>query len=225
MKRLITITLALAGVLLLSACAASRQAYYDANTKAAEANALAVKAKFDALAAASANCQTEGCTGMALMGIAMTETPQAQAIRQYRSEGWQLVGLGERALALGFQAWSEDSRNDLFGGLFEAFSNNAGDRSIRIDQSDHSNNSTNIADSFNSEAGDTFTDSGNTTTRDSNNGNAGRDRIGRDRIDNAGNFGADNRQGSDGPIDNSDPGDDCTGESCNPVEPTPATEG
>ena len=62
-------------ILLTAGCAASRQAYYDANAKASEANALAVKAKFDALAAAAANCDTEGCSGMALMGIALTETP------------------------------------------------------------------------------------------------------------------------------------------------------
>ena len=218
MKRLM-IVLAMACALLLTACAASRQAYYDANTKAAEANALAVKAKFDALAAASANCQTEGCTGMALMGIAMTETPQAQAIRQYRSEGWQLVGLGERALALGFQAWSEDSRNDLFGGLFEAFSNNAGDRSQHFDYSDHSatDNSVSISDSYNADndvSGDTISDSFNGDR-------IGRDVIGGDRTDNSGVIGDGNRIESPGPIDNSDPGDDCSGESCNPSTEQP----
>ena len=45
----------------------------------------------------------------------------------------------------------------------------------------------------------------------------GRDVIGRDRTDNSGNIGTDNRIGSDGPI--SDDGDDCSGSSCNPVEP------
>ncbi|MBP8274937.1 MAG: hypothetical protein KAY59_10920 [Acidobacteria bacterium] len=45
----------------------------------------------------------------------------------------------------------------------------------------------------------------------------GRDQIGRDRVDNSGNIGTDNRQGSDGPI--TDDGDDCSGESCNPIEP------
>jgi len=95
----------------------------------------------------------------------------------------------------------------------------AGDRSTHsfIDQSDHSDNSTSIVDSYN--AGDTIADSGNTTTTisDSGNGNAGRDVIGRDRVDNSGNIGTDNRIGSDGPI--SDDGDDCSGSSCNPVEP------
>lgn len=143
MKRLMIVAAVIAGMLLLSACAASRQAYYDANTKAAKANALAVKAKFDALATASAKCQTDGCAGMAMMGIAMTETPQAQAIRQYRAEGWQLVGLADTAIRMGANAYSEDSRNDLFGGIFKAFAANGGDHSIRIDQSNHSNNSIN----------------------------------------------------------------------------------
>ena len=72
--------------------------------------------------------------------------------------------------------------------------------------------------------GDDIRDSGNTTVTDSQNGDhAGRDLIGRDRIDNTGNFGTDNRQGSDGPIDDhSDPGDDCTGSDCSETPP-PAT--
>lgn len=91
-----------------------------------------------------------------------------------------------------------------------------------------------ITDSYNtdssdhSEHGDTIVDSGNTTITDSQNGDhAGRDIIGRDRIDNSGNYGNDNRQTSPGPIDNSDDGDDCSGESCNPVTPlpTPTPEG
>lgn len=55
----------------------------------------------------------------------------------------------------------------------------------------------------------------------------GRDQIGRDRVDNSGIIGDNNeqRQESPGPIDNSDDGDDCSGESCNPVIPTPEPEG
>lgn len=83
----------------------------------------------------------------------------------------------------------------------------------------------NYGDTDNSEHGDTISDSGNTTITDSQNGDhAGRDIIGRDRVDNAGNYGDGNRQGSDGPIDNSDPGDDCSGASCNPIE-QPEPEG
>lgn len=74
--------------------------------------------------------------------------------------------------------------------------------------------------SDNSQAGDTISDSGNVS--DSYNGDhAGRDIVGRDVIDNSGNYGDDNRQGSPGPIDNSDDGDDCSGSSCNPVDPEP----
>lgn len=47
----------------------------------------------------------------------------------------------------------------------------------------------------------------------------GRDQTGGDHIDNSGNYGTDNRQDSPGPIDNSDDGDDCSGESCNPITP------
>lgn len=71
----------------------------------------------------------------------------------------------------------------------------------------------------NSQHGDTISDSGNVT--DSNNGDhAGRDIVGRDRIDNSGNYGSDNRQDSPGPID--DDSGDCRDGSCN--EPPPEGE-
>lgn len=82
----------------------------------------------------------------------------------------------------------------------------------------------NYGDTDNSTRGDVIRDSGNSTITDSQNGDhAGRDIVGRDRIDNSGNYGNNNRQGSDGPIDNSDDGDDCSGASCNPN--TPPAEG
>lgn len=82
----------------------------------------------------------------------------------------------------------------------------------------------NYGDTDNSTRGDVIRDSGNSTITDSQNGDhAGRDIVGRDRIDNSGNYGNDNRQGSDGPIDNSNDGDDCDGASCNPN--TPPAEG
>lgn len=83
--------------------------------------------------------------------------------------------------------------------------------------------------------GDNFTGGDRTDTRTDVGGNlgdtsiveVGRDQIGGDRTDNNGVIGDDNdtRFGSPGPIDDhSDPGDDCTGESCNPVEPAPVPE-
>lgn len=78
----------------------------------------------------------------------------------------------------------------------------------------------NYGDTDNSTRGDVIRDSGNSTITDSQNGDhAGRDIVGRDRIDNSGNFGSDNRQDSPGPIDdNSNPGDcDGTGD-CTPAE-------
>ena len=161
------IILTIAAILLMAGCAASRQAYYDANTKAAEANALAVKAKFDALAAAAANCDTEGCSGMAMMGIALTETPRAQAIPQY-SEPWlRALQFGERAISIGGNVYGQKIQADALIGLAGVVSENAGDRSQRFDYSDHSttnvDNSVAIADSYNSDddtSGDT--DSNNT---------------------------------------------------------------
>ncbi len=70
----------------------------------------------------------------------------------------------------------------------------------------------NYGNTDNSEHGDTISDSGNTTITDSQNGDhAGRDIIGRDSIDNSGNYGDDNRQGSPGPIDDHGNPGDCDG--------------
>ena len=141
------------------------------------------------------------------------------APQQYRSEAAGVLNLVDRALGIGGQVYGQKLQADSLVDLAGVIADSAGDRSTHsfIDQSDHSDNSTSIVDSFN--AGDTIADSGNTTTTisDSGNGNAGRDVIGRDRTDNSGNIGTDNRIGSDGPI--SDDGNDCSGSSCNPVEP------
>lgn len=51
----------------------------------------------------------------------------------------------------------------------------------------------------------------------------GNDQIGGDRTDNSGVIGNDNdtRFNSQGPIDNTDPGNECTGDGCQPVNPPP----
>ena len=217
MKRLM-IVLALACALLLTACAASRQAYYDANAKAAEANALAVKAKFDALAAAAAKCDTEGCSGMAMMGIALTETPRAQAIPQY-SEPWlRALQFGERAISIGANVYGQKIQADALIGLAGVVSDNAGDRSQSFDYSDHSttnvDNSVAIADSYNSD---------NDTSGDTDSNNTDVDVSGvivADSTDVAIETGAGDQSVKN--PDSSNPGN-CDGvETCNPVT-TPAT--
>lgn len=214
------IFLAIAAILLTAGCAASRQAYYDAASNAAAANASASKAQFDALAVAAEKCSTDSCAGMAMMGIALTRPPEAQAPAQYIEPGLRILGTVDRVIGAGGQILGEKFRMQGMVDLVETVSTNSGDRSQHFDYSDHSatDNSVSIADSYN-EQGDTISDSGNTTIENSNNGNAGRDLIGRDRIDNSGNIGQDNRQDSPGPIDQSDDGDDCSGESCNPITP------
>lgn len=66
--------------------------------------------------------------------------------------------------------------------------------------------------------GDTQTIGGN--LGDTETTTAGRDQIGGDRTDNSGGVigdGNDTRFGSPGPIDNTDPGNDCTGDGCQPI--------
>lgn len=85
---------------------------------------------------------------------------------------------------------------------------------------------TNIADAYN--------DSSDNSTRGdeiavSGDGSAvgdGNETINGDEANNSGNIGEGNRQGSDGPFDNhGNPGDECTGDGCQPVNPPPPPPG
>ena len=210
MKRLM-IVLALACALLLTACAASRKDFYDAQNDYREQVAARDAAKAAALQTAAAGCADDSCR-IATAGFAALARGEALAApAQYRSEGAAVLNLVDRALGIGGSAYGARMNRDTLVGIASIVADSAGDRSTHsfIDNSDHSDNSTSIVDSYN--AGDTISDSGNTSVSDSNNGNAGRDVIGRDSVDNSGNIGTDNRIGSDGPIDDHGNPGDCDG--------------
>lgn len=215
------ISLAIAAILLTAGCAANRTAFYDAQNDYREQVAARDAAKAVAMQTAAAGCADDSCR-IAIAGFAALARGETLAApTQYRSEGVAVLGLVDRALGIGGSAYGARMSRDTLIGVAGIVANSAGDRSTHsyIDQSDHSDNSTSIADSYNSEAGDTISDSGNVS--DSGNGNAGRDLIGGNRTDNAGNIGTDNRIDSPGPIDSSNPGD-CDGESnCNPTTEQP----
>ena len=214
------IFLAIAAILLTAGCAASRNAHYAAQSEYRNAIATQNAAKLAAVQSNAAACTDDTCRVAVAAFAALVQSERVERPAQYQSQATSVMGLVERALSVGAAVYGQKIQGDSLVDLAGVVASSAGDRSTHsyIDQSDHSDNSTSISDSYN--AGDTISDSGNTSTSisDSGNGNAGRDLIGRDRIDNSGNIGTDNRQGSDGPIDNSDPGDDCSGESCNPTE-------
>ena len=206
----------LIAILLTAGCAANRTAFYDAQNDYREQVAARDAAKAAALQTAAAGCADDSCR-IAIAGfaaLARGETLAAPA--QYRSEGSAVLNLVDRALGIGGSAYGARMNRDTLVGIASIVADSAGDRSTHsfVDNSNHSDNSTSIVDSYNA-TGDTISDSGNVS--DSNNGNAGRDIVGRDVIDNSGNIGEGNRQGSDGPW--SDNGDDCSGGSCNPTEP------
>lgn len=216
MKRFL-IVLALACALLLSACAASRKDFYDAQNDYREQIAARDAAKAAALQTAAAGCADDSCR-IAIAGFAaLARGESVAAPQQYRSEGSAVLNLVDRALGIGGSAYGARMNRDTLVGIASIVADSAGDRSTHsyIDRSDHSDNSTHIADSFNSDddtSGDTISDSYNGD-------HIGRDVIGRDRTDNSGVIGDGNRFESPGPI--SDDGDDCSGTSCNPVEPDP----
>lgn len=207
-------------VVLMSACAASRNAHYAAQSEYRNAIAAQNAAKLAAVQSSASACSDDTCRVAVAAMAALVQSERVERPAQYRSQAGTVLGLVERALSVGAAVYGQKIQGDSLVDLAGVIAGSAGDRSQHFDYSDHSatDNSVSIADSYN-EQGDTISDSGNTTVSDSNNGNAGRDLIGRDRVDNSGNIGNDNRQGSDGPIDNSDDGDDCSGASCNPIEP------
>lgn len=211
---------------LLSACAASRNAHYEAQSEYLAALAAQNAAKLAAVQSGAASCTDDTCRVAVAAFAALVQSERVNRPVQYRSQAGTVLGLVERALSVGAAVYGQKIQGDSLVDLAGVIAGSAGDRSQHFDYSDNSetDNSVSIADSYN-EQGDTISDSGNTTIADSYNGNAGRDLIGRDRVDNSGNIGNDNRQESPGPIDNSDDGDDCSGESCNPVIPTPEPEG
>lgn len=209
--------LTIIAALLMAGCAANRAAYYSAQSDYRAKVSADNAGQREAVASTAASCSDDTCRVAVAAIAALTRPERIEAPRQYRSEAGSWLGLVDRALGFGASAYGARMSRDTLLGVAGVIADNAGDRSQHFDYSDHSDNSTTITDSYNSEAGDTITDSGNVS--DSNNGNAGRDLIGGDRTDNSGNIGNDNRQDSPGPIDNSDPGDDCDGASCNPTTP------
>ena len=210
--------------LALTACAASRQAHYAAQSEYRNAIATQNAAKLAAVQSGAASCTDDTCRVAVAAFAALVQSERIERPAQYRSQASTVLGLVERALSVGAAVYGQKIQGDSLVDLAGVIAGSAGDRSQHFDYSDHSatDNSVSIADSYN-EQGDTISDSGNTTIADSNNGNAGRDLIGRDRIDNSGNIGTENRQDSPGPIDDhSDPGDcDGSGDCTPPAEIDP----
>lgn len=206
----------LIAILLTAGCAASRNAHYAAQSEYRNAIAAQNAAKLAAVQSSAASCSDDTCRVAVAAMAALVQSERIDRPVQYRSQATSVLGLVERALSVGAAVYGQKIQGDSLVELAGVVADSAGDRSQHFDYSDHSttDNSVSISDSYNAE-GDTISDSGNVS--DSNNGNAGRDLIGGDRIDNSGNYGNDNRIGSPGPIDNSDPGDDCDGASCNPT--------
>ena len=103
--KLITTTLA---VLLLVGCASSSTQYYEAVQKAAEANAKAAQAKFDALAAIASAGDGQAASA-AVMALALTQTPSINPVPQ-QSDALQWASvLASPVTSLGMMWMQADS--------------------------------------------------------------------------------------------------------------------
>lgn len=205
----------LIAILLTAGCAASRNAHYAAQSEYRNAIAAQNAAKLAAVQANAASCSDDTCRVAVAAFAALVQSERIDRPVQYRSQATSVLGLVERALSVGAAVYGQKIQGDSLVDLAGVVASSAGDRSQHFDYSDHSttDNSVSIVDSYNADndtSGDTISDSYNGD-------HIGRDVIGGDRTDNSGVIGDDNRFDSDGPI--SDDGDDCSGSSCNPVEP------
>lgn len=212
MKRYLLALAIIAGAALLSACSYNEHMQKaDSDFYASQKDAK--KPLFELVAAEGQTIELRGVKSLTV------NDPRAGEIKQAvrdTGQGWKTF---DRVLGLVGQGIGQYGTAKMVLGVADRIADSAGDRSTHsyIDQSDHSDNSVSIEGSFNSDddtSGDTIADSYNGD-------HIGRDLIGGDRTDNSGNIGNDNRQDSPGPIDNSDPGDDCDGASCNPSTEQP----
>lgn len=223
MQRIMIVLAALA----LTACAASRDAHYAAQREYTQAIAAQNASKLAAVNASADACADDVCRVAVAGFAALVQSDRIERPAQYRSQATSILGLVERAVSVGAAVYGQKIQGESLVDLAGVIAGSAGDRSTHsyIDQSNHSDNSTSIADSYNdssdnSTTGDTISDSYNipTTIDVSGDGSAvgdGNDITNGHANDNSGDL----RIDSPGPIDNSDPGDDCDGESCNPVTP------
>lgn len=95
-------------VLLLAGCASSSTQYYEAVQKAAEANAKAAQAKFDALAAIASAGDGQAASA-AVMALALTQTPSINPVPQ-QSDALQWASvLASPVTSLGMMWMQADS--------------------------------------------------------------------------------------------------------------------
>lgn len=199
--------------LALTACAASRQAHYAAQSEYRNSIAAQNAAKLAAVQSGAASCTDDTCRVAVAAFAALVQSERVERPVQYQSQASTVLGLVERALSVGAAVYGQKIQGDSLVDLAGVIAGSAGDRSQHFDYSDHSetDNSVSIADAYNAE-GDTISDSGNVS--DSNNTPT--------EIDVSGDgsaVGDGNNIDNSTDIDQSDPGDDCSGESCNPITP------
>ena len=97
MKRLM-IVLAMACALLLTACAASRKDFYDAQNDYREQIAARDAAKAAVLQTAAAGCADDSCRIVIAGFAALARGESVAAPQQYRSEGSAILGMVDRAI-------------------------------------------------------------------------------------------------------------------------------
>jgi len=99
-------------LLFLTACASNSTQYYEAVQKAAEANAKASQAKFDALATIASSGDGQAASA-AVMALALSSTPMAQPIPQ-QSEALQWASiLASPVTSLGMMWMQADSAKTM----------------------------------------------------------------------------------------------------------------
>lgn len=174
------------------------------------------------------------CVNYAIDKLTQNRTGMPRAPAPYQSPATQVFASSLNTLNHALTIWGGIEKDKNFGEILANVSGNAGTHvqgdfiNGWQDNSDNSDNSVDNSVAVGGNLGDTYGDDytggdrSETNTEFSGSGPAivdSTDVTVGDANENSGNIGTENRQDSDGDFDNSDDGDDCSGESCNPVEP------
>lgn len=247
MKKLsssILLALSIVGIVGIAGCSGKQIRQDQKDNYSLQLNAFTQQqAAFNSLAAvALETCKVDAnpglCVSSALSQFQRGTGNVPQAPRPYVSNSGRTVSAILGTVNTGLNIWGGLLQGNNYEDLVRAVGETAGNHvngdfingwQDNSDNSNHSvDNSTAVAGNFGDTYGNDFTGGDRTQNDFSGAGPVvvdSTDTTVGDQNDNQGNIGQDNRQGSNGPFDdNSDPGNDCTGDNCQgvpPVEPLP----
>ena len=119
--------LTIAAILLMAGCAANRAAYYSAQSDYRAKVSADNAGQREAVASTAASCSDDTCRVAVAAIAALTRPERIEAPRQYRSEAGSWLGLVDRALGIGANAYGARMSWDILLGVVGVIVGNVGD--------------------------------------------------------------------------------------------------